>query len=350
MNSMPRLSVELVPRRAWYRSVRAVVADGTWDALRWYFGASQTRPQFLSIAFPNRPHGADHACAYCGAKDTNLELHEEWHYDDAKRVQSLVGLKPSCPKCHLAKHLGHANVIGRSAEALAHLATVNGWTPEEAKVYRDQVFAEWESRKNIEYTLDVGYLTQYVPATKIHMEWLDKPHKSVGSRLDAIMWASELLESDAIILDTETTGKLDKSNVEVIELAAISMKGKTVYHSLFKPRYKIPGQVIQIHGITNEDVQSSPTFAQEAKAIAAVLNGKTIVAYNAKFDRGVMARTCALHKIETIDARWECAMRAYKIYLHSAQNVRLPGGSHRALDDCNAVHKLIEEMAHSAIL
>jgi len=56
--------------------------------------------------------------------------------------------------------------------------------------------------------------------------------------------------------------------VEVIELAAINMKGKLVYEGLFKPRHKIPRRVIEIHGITNEQVKSSRTFSQRAEGVA----------------------------------------------------------------------------------
>lgn len=77
---------------------------------------------------------------------------------------------------------------------------------------------------------------------------------------------------------------------------------------MFKPRYKIPGSVTKIHGIINERIEACPTFVDEWELISATLNGKTIVAYNAKFDRVVIARTRKMHSVANIGARWECAM------------------------------------------
>lgn len=338
-----------MPSLAWGRNVRAVVARDTWDALRWHLGATNYRPDFLSIDFPDRVVQTKLKCAYCRTEQKTLELHEEWFYDDKKRVQRLVSLKPICSKCHLSKHLGYARVIGRADEALAQLATVNGWTARQTEEYSSRAFALWESRSSTTYELDVSYLTRYIPPTKIHMGWLDTPLSWVSSRLDAIMWSNRLLNSDAIILDTETTGLLEKSNVEVIELAAINMKGRLIYKGLFKPRYKIPGRVIKIHGITNEEVQSSPTFAQQAEGLTAALHGRTIVTFNARFDREVIGRTFKLYKAQGISARWECAMHAYRTFSGSGPYLPLPGKSHRAQADCRATLKLIREMARAEV-
>lgn len=333
----------------WGRNVRAVVATETWVALRWGLGAMRFRPRFLTIDFPDRRWSATLHCAYCDAEHETLELHEEWEYDDGRRVQRLVGLKPVCAECHLATHLGYATVIGHTDEALAHLAKVNRWSAKQAKTHRTRAFAAWELRASTVYALDVSYLLQYLPPTKIHMNWLDNPRTWVGSRLDAIVWARRLLDSDAVIVDTETTGLLEKSNVEVIELAAIDMKGKPVYQGLFKPRYKIPTSAIKIHGITNEEVKPCRTFAEQSDAVIAALHGKTIVTYNVRFDREVVKRTCTMHKVEDISARWECAMLAYRTFARSGQCLKLPYGSHRALADCRATLRLIRKMARAPI-
>lgn len=346
MSRVPRLTVELVPPLAWQQNVRAVVATDTWDWLRWRFGATLSLPlQFSSADLAAAPLDTKLVCAYCETEQERLDLHEEWQYDDESQVQRLSGLRPICSKCHLVKHMGYANAVGRSDEALAHLSAMNGWTRRQAKEHRDNAFTIWGSRSGIAYTLDVSFLEHYISPTKIHMNWLESPRTWVGSRLDAILWASRLLESDAIILDTETTGLLENPHAEVIELAIINMKGKTVYHGLLKPLHKIPRSVIRIHGITNKEVKSSPTFAQRADSVTAALHGKVIVAFNARFDRGVIARTFKLYNLEGISARWECAMHAFRTFSGSGQYLRLPGSSHRALADCKATLRLIKKMA-----
>jgi hypothetical protein len=349
MSGAPRLAIELVPRSSWGHNVRSVVATETWDALRWYLGAARSRPRFCSIDFPGRPFRARLTCTCCGTEQPTLELHEEWHYDDKKQVQRLVGLKPICLKCHIAKHLDCKEVVDPDDEA--HIAAVNGWTPQRTKQYIKRAFELWKSRSGVSYLLDVAsHLACYkIPATMIHMEWLGNPRRWIGSRLDAILWAGRLVDSDAIILDTETTGLLDYAKVEVIELAAIDMRGKVVYHSLFKPRYGIPAGAIEIHGITNEQVKSSPTFGEQVKGITAALEGKTIVTYNAKFDREVIWRTFMRYKAQCVSARWECAMQAYRTFMDSGRFLPLRSGSHRALADCRATLKLMRGMAPKKI-
>jgi hypothetical protein len=340
----PRLTIELVPLRSWQRNVRAVVAQDTWDALRWYFGATEERPRYLNIAFPLPLPTLRFKCKYCGVEGQTLHLHEEWRYDDNNKVQQLVGLRPICSMCHLAKHMGCANEIGRTDEALAHLAKVNDWTSREAMAYIKRAFAVWHARATIEYTLDLSYLERYIPSTKIHLDWLDKPRTWVGTRLDAILWAKRLLDSDTIIVDTETTGLLDKADVEVIELAAINTKGKLIYHSLYKPIHKIPSMAMKIHGITNREVKSCPTFFEQAGSVTAALQGKIIVTYNAKFDREVLARTFKLNGLAGISARWECAMHTFRVFSGSGKYLPL-GRKHRAVEDCKATLRLIRRMA-----
>jgi DNA polymerase-3 subunit epsilon len=203
----------------------------------------------------------------------------------------------------------------------------------------------WRQRSKITYTLNLKYLSRYVPDTRIHLEWLKTPRTWVGSRIEAIVWAQRLLESDAIVVDTETTGLLKKANVEVIELAAIDMSGKRIYQCLFRPRYKIPARVIDIHGITNERVRGQPSFAEQAEEIREALHGRTIVTFNARFDREVIRRTCRLHKIDDVEARWECAMHAFRAFSRSSYWLKLPYGSHRALADCRATRRLLLKMA-----
>jgi len=347
--SLPRLSVELVPPLAWGKNVRAVVAADTWEALRWHFGAVLYKPRFMSIEFPTDHFRTELKCAICSAVAKTLELHEEWDYDDKKLVQRLTGLKAVCKKCHLAKHLGYANATGRTEEALTHLASVNGWTACQAEKYSEQVFATWSRRTGNVYALDVTYLGRHIPASKIHLDWLDNPRSWIGSRLDAIVWADKMLKSDALILDTETTGLLEYNpNVEVIELAVVNMKGKVLHQSLYRPMHSIPRKAINIHGIKNRDVKTAPLFAAEKERLANLFSGKTIITFNAKFDREMIAKTCTMHEVEMPSCRWECAMQAFRTFSGSGHYLPLPGNSHRAVADAKATLKLLRRMARAS--
>jgi len=97
-----------------------------------------------------------------------------------------------------------------------------------------------------------------------------------------------------VVFDTETTG-LSFSRDEIIEFAAVvveSIKGKAVitreYDQLItlSPGMRIPPQIQQLTGITNEDVDTKGIpKAQLCRDIAEMISGNTLLlAYNAHFD------------------------------------------------------------------
>ena len=137
------LTIELVPKTAWFSNVRSMVAQPDWDRLR-----KETY----------RAYG--YRCGVCGGvgKHHPVECHEIWQYDDAKRIQKLMGLIALCPRCHEVKHIGFANTQGRGAIATAHLAKVNRWTLAEAKWYVHQQFALWMQRSRLSWQMDLGWL------------------------------------------------------------------------------------------------------------------------------------------------------------------------------------------------
>lgn len=349
MTKPRKLVAQPIPIFSWKRNVRAVVSSEVWHELRWFFGATLEFRRTYWLKVSVQPSKSMLTCAYCDAHGAYMELHEEWAFNDAHQIQQLIGLAPACPRCHLAMHIGHANVTGKTDEAIEQFVKVNGWTRRQAREHCKQALARWGQRM-VPYELDLSYLEQYVPPERIHLEWLDHPKTWIGNRLDAIVWAQELLRSDALILDTETTGlPKKKRNVEVIELAVIDMKGRPRYQSLFKPRYRIPQKTINIHGITNAQVRRAPRFASEWPSISSLLGGQTIVVYNAAFDRAVLRRTCELHGTEWMDARWECAMHAYRWFMQSPWFLKLEG-THRAAADCKAVLALLRKMARADVI
>jgi hypothetical protein len=142
-----RLTVELVPKTSWYNNVRALVDELGWDRIR-----RQVYRQ------------ADYRCEVCGGRGPEhpVECHEVWRYDDRTRVQLLIRMIALCPACHEVKHLGFANVKGKGAQARAHLARVNGWTPAQADAYISEAFRVWAQRSGGPWTLDLEGLRPYV--------------------------------------------------------------------------------------------------------------------------------------------------------------------------------------------
>jgi hypothetical protein len=137
------LTIELVPKTCWYSNVRSHVSPEEWDRLR-------------GIIFER----AGRVCEICGGRGRKwpVECHEVWHYDDEHHVQKLERLIALCPSCHEVKHIGLAGVRGKQAQALAHLARVNGWSMQDARLYLEACFEQWSRRSSHQWTLDISYL------------------------------------------------------------------------------------------------------------------------------------------------------------------------------------------------
>ena len=340
------LHVELIPASMWGKNVRAVISRENWDGLRFAFNATNIPPPFFKLRhLRSLPWATTPGCSVCGAEGESLELHEYWDFDDVKRVQKLTDLVPLCRDCHLTMHIGRANQLGLGERATRHLAGVNGWTLERAAEHVAIAMETWKERSCHDYVLDVSRLEDWLPGSHIHPAWLESRRMRIGDHLDAVAWARGILASDALVVDTETTGLLKNSRMEVIELAAINMKGKTVYSSRFKPRTRVPKRVVEIHGITTEDLADEPTFDEEYGRIFETLNSKVVISYNSKFDQGAIARTCKRYKRDVPDCRWECAMWAYKTFTGATRFLPLPNATHSALADCRAALDVIKLIA-----
>ena len=343
----PALGIELVPSTMWGKNVRKVVSQENWELLREIYGASEfvLDPECSParcIEDYRQP-----ICKVCSAADSegSLDLHEVWQFDDERLIQKLVDLIPVCQKCHLAVHLGRAAQLGLYERAVEHLAKINQWSRSDIDRYTKKAVDTWLRRSENAYQLDVSLLEEWIPPSGIHLHWLKTRPLRVYSRIDAIAWAQHMLENDVVILDTETTGLRNKSNVEIIELAIVSIKGKVLFNRRFKPKYRIPKRVIGIHGITNELVANEPSFPNHHREISEILKGKVVVAYNADFDRELLRRTCDMWKHASIDCSWECAMKVFRAYSKAPKWQKLPGVTHSALGDCKAVLRLLRAMA-----
>jgi hypothetical protein len=332
------LTLNLIPRTMWGKNVRAAVSATTWANLRWGLGASLYLRERHEIDFP---------AEICNAKRRGLDLHEEWVFDDNKKVQRLDRFLAICSSCHLAKHLGHANLMGKLDEALDHLAAVNSISRQAAVTQATEALEKWSERSQHAYELDLSFLETIIPKARIHLDWIGTERSWFGSRFDAISWAREVLTSDALIVDTETTGLPNKSpDVEIIELAILSMNGDVQFNSLFKPSKPISNA--EIHNINDGMVVKSNQITDSWNKIIETINGKVVIAYNAKFDREVFQTTAELYGLSPPNCKWHCIMQAWWTF-NNLPYTRLPNSEHRALGDARAALTLIKEMASSDI-
>jgi len=96
------------------------------------------------------------------------------------------------------------------------------------------------------------------------------------------------LESSNIFvaLDVETTGLSPIAN-ELIEVSAIKYNGNKkieTFSTLIKPKCRIPYNITNITGITNEMVENSPSVEEVMPKLVEFIGSNPIVAHNANFD------------------------------------------------------------------
>jgi DNA polymerase III subunit epsilon len=100
---------------------------------------------------------------------------------------------------------------------------------------------------------------------------------------------------EIVSIDTETTGR-DATTDRIVEVAAVIWQrgaAKERHSWLVNPGCPIPAEVTSIHGINDEAVADSPSFAQMATELAGVLTHRVPLAYNAEFDQRFIAQEYA---------------------------------------------------------
>lgn len=99
-----------------------------------------------------------------------------------------------------------------------------------------------------------------------------------------------MLPQALIFLDLETTG-MTAAEERITEIGLVEVTNGEVVGSwsqLVNPERRIPPFIQSLTGISNEMVRDAPTFEQLAPALYARLQGKLLVAHNARFDYGFL--------------------------------------------------------------
>lgn len=156
-------------------------------------------------------------------------------------------------------------------------------------------------------------------------------------------WMRTLLRNPrTLILDTETTDL----HGQICEIAIIDTTGHVHLNTLVRPTCSITPGAHAVHGITDSDVATAPTWPHLWPTISWLLTGRTIIAYNAPYDRARLASDCSIASITpgniTQEHRWVCAMRA-RASIERSRWRRLDAG-HRALGDAQATLALMRRL------
>lgn len=340
-----KINTEMIPLKMWGKNLRNVISKSNWDNLRYLYKSTKSKPDFYKFTHRHHYDGV-YQCAICKIKEDEFELHEVWKFNDRKRIQKLVDLIPLCNSCHMAIHIGRASQLGKDKDAIAHIQKVNKWSKAKTLQHIKDAQKKWIKRSLHVYELDLSWFQDEFYDVPIRLERLEQENIRFYDKLSSIEWADDVLKrDDYVILDTETTGLYERPEAEVIELAIISMKGKVLYNSRFKPKSRITKDTTVIHGITNNDVKNCHTFGEASGEIKYILNDKIVIAYNSKFDSRLLERTFNFYNRKPIDVEWCCAMWAYKYFMNSPVWLKLPNSKHSALADCRATLRLLKKIS-----
>lgn len=137
------------------------------------------------------------------------------------------------------------------------------------------------------------------PAGKVSFGGSNRPTRSntksyaTFQRLNVDNDISTILKTtDYVVLDTETTG-LDAIRDKIVQIAIVSVvNGEVVdtFTSFVDPGCSMPYEASQINHITDDDLVGAPTPAELVGIVRELINDKTIIAHNAKFDLDFLSK------------------------------------------------------------
>jgi len=89
-------------------------------------------------------------CSVCGGLG-GVDVDEDWRYYvcGGAGLAVLSGIRLLCRRCHLAKHVGFASLVGRRREALEQLARINGVRLDLVEKLVGEAFRVWERLSSI---------------------------------------------------------------------------------------------------------------------------------------------------------------------------------------------------------
>lgn len=98
--------------------------------------------------------------------------------------------------------------------------------------------------------------------------------------------------SRQVVLDTETTGLDPAQGHRIIEIACVEMVNRRLtrnnFYKRINPQRNIDEGATQVHGITIEDLESEPKFAEIVEDFLAYVAGAELIIHNAPFDVGFL--------------------------------------------------------------
>ena len=91
-----------------------------------------------------------------------------------------------------------------------------------------------------------------------------------------------------VVLDTETTGLEPAQGHRIVEIGAVELVDRRLtsnrFHRYIYPDRDIDDAAVEIHGLTLQDLEGKPRFADVAEEFVDFVRGAEVVIHNAPFD------------------------------------------------------------------
>ncbi len=158
----------------------------------------------------------------------------------------------------------------------------------------------------------------------------------------------KLIEDEYVVADCETTG-LDCNCESLIEVSACILVGNKIterFDMFVNPQKEIPPEIVELTGITQDDVKDAPCAQKAVEKFAEFAGGRPIIAHNASFDYSFIM---PLAKEGSISHEWLDSLALSNIVLPRLCSHKLPdlahafnlhASTHRANDDVEALAQL----------
>jgi DNA polymerase-3 subunit epsilon len=181
-------------------------------------------------------------------------------------------------------------------------------------------------------------------------------------RQHALEWARDLVaRTDVLYVDTETTGVRFNQD-DVIDIGIVDGTGQVLMDQLVRPMVAVPADSEAVHGISNRQLQTSPTIVQIWPDVKMLLDGKILVSYNCDFDNRMLGFAAQRRGLAPLmPATWDCAMEAFAAWNGESSHYR-PGyrwinleaaarmlgidpPTHRAVADAQVCLEIVQELS-----
>lgn len=144
-----------------------------------------------------------------------------------------------------------------------------------------------------------------------------------------------------IFLDLETTGaKSAEDRITEIGLVEINDGAVSHWSTLVNPGIPIPEFIQGLTGIDDDMVRDAPAFASLQDALFSRLNGRLLIAHNARFDHGFLRNAFALGGLN-LECELLCTVKLSRQLF--------PDEAKHNLDSITARHHLQVESRHRAL-